>query len=141
MFIPFGILPSHNFKKSQQTHKPTPLLLLSTSQSYNETMAHLQSFMSDFLSQYDCSSIYVVSDNARIPQQQEASPSGPVSPRHLDCKPTTRWDSVEAAPRFLVPPVRQISDGGGDAFSKLSRKRTSQYGIGTTVSPKCPQRF
>ena len=74
-------------------------------------MAHLQAFMSDLLSQCDRSSIYVVSDNARIPQQQ-AAPLGPVSPpRLVDHKRTTRWGSVEAIPTAMSPPVRQKSDG------------------------------
>lgn len=83
-------------------------------------MAHLQAFMSDLISRYECSSIYVVSDNARrIPQQQAASsqqrgaaaPLGPVSPRFVDYKRTTRWGSVEAIPTAMSPPVRQNSDG------------------------------
>jgi hypothetical protein len=84
-------------------------------------MSQLQSFMSDLLSQCDCSSIDVVTDNARIPLQQPRppqapqAPSGPVSsPRHFDYKGTTRWESghrVEAfSPPALGPPVRQRRD-------------------------------
>lgn len=81
------------------------------------TTHDLQSFMSGFLGQCDYTSIYVVSDNARIPQQQ-AAPSGPVSPRgHFDyysSKGTNRWDSAdveEAMPPAPGPPVRQASIG------------------------------
>lgn len=89
-------------------------------------MAYLQSFMSDLLSQCgDCSSISVVSDNARIPQQQQqqaASSGRSVSPRHLDYKGTARWysggDSVREA-ELLPPPSRKMSPG-----AVLTRKRS-----------------
>jgi hypothetical protein len=112
----FQALPrSHNFKKSQITanHKPIRYFRSPQVKVIHYTMAPLQSFMSYFLSQCHCSSIYIVSDNARIPQQQQqqqAAPSGPVSPRHFDYKGTTRWDSVEVMPPGLSPPVRQTSD-------------------------------
>lgn len=64
-------------------------------------MDHLQSFMSDFLSQRDCSSIHVISDNARIPQQQQEEQSEPAG------RPVSRWDSGSG----VSPPVRRISDG------------------------------
>jgi hypothetical protein len=109
---------SRNHNKHYKHIVSASRVSLHKSQSYTlaYTMDLLQSFMSDLLSQYyeDCLSIYVVSDNARIQQQQQQpAPSAPVSPRHLDYKGTTRWDSVNAFPRALGPPVRQISDGDG----------------------------
>lgn len=84
-------------------------------------MADLQSFMSDLLIQCNASSIVVASDNARIPRQQQATPSE-------DYKATTRWESVEAIPPALGPPVRKTSNGDtcysarGSPFSPRSRK-------------------
>jgi hypothetical protein len=107
------LFKSHNFKISQQTNKPIRYCCSPQAKAINNTMAHLQSFMSDFLYQCDCSSIDVVSDNARTPQQQEqqAAPASgrSVSPRHFEnYKRITRWDSgVEAISPPLGPPVRR----------------------------------
>jgi hypothetical protein len=95
-------------------------------------MADLEAFMSDFLSQYDCSSINVVSDNARVPQQQQqqqqqqVAPSSPVSPGLIDYKRTTRWGSPEATATTMGPPVRQISGDGLDLFSPAGESTFSQ---------------
>jgi hypothetical protein len=99
-------LSSHNLEKSQPNNKPTRYCSSPQVKAVLYTMAHLQSFMSDFLGECDCSSIYVVSDNARIPQQilhlqqqqqqQQQQPlSGPAvsTQHHSDYKGTTRWDS------------------------------------------------
>ena len=90
-------------------------------------MAHLEAFMSDFISQYECSSVYVVSDNARVQQQQQQqqqlAPSSPVPPpRLVDYNRTTRWDSVGAIHVAMGPPIRQMSDVEFHSDRELRRR-------------------
>jgi hypothetical protein len=139
----FHKITNHN----QRTIRLTPSFLL-----IHFTMAHLQSFMSDFLSQRGYSSIDVVSDNARIPrgqQEEQTSPpsSPPVSPRrHFDYIGTSRWVSVETTPPpFLGPPVRQASNGDlanyyageSEISQQILNSRNQQH---TTSLPKLPMR-